>query len=681
MKLKKKWLITIPIVIAFILFVGLYFYVNRVDENSFTMADQKWIKENVSKVEDFGVISNYPVFSEDDGVFYQFIESFEEATGFDFNIVTYLKDGNANTKSYRFQVLSNSSLLSENDYLLQEDPYVIVGNTKKTIQDLSELKDLNIGVLSDDSGEVSYYLKKASNITYKPYKDVDKMFTAIDADEIDLLVIPNIMYLDKTVENGKYYIQYVLTEMNKKIVLTLSDENKEMNKIVLKYYENWKNENYVDLYNEKLLDYYVDKNSINDKTKTDFLTKTYTYGYVSNSPYEFGEKDALYGIAAEYVNRMERLAKTDFITLKEYDSIADLKKAIDKKEVDIYFNYFDYETNDYQKTVSPFIEKFVVLSKIEDKKVITSFESLKDVKVSILKDNAIYNYFHDNSKASLHDVSSIEKLLDDSNEVLVIDKEYYTYYRNSKFSDYEVLYEDYITNDYTFMVKTDETNSTFYQLFDYIMMTNSYYRYRNSGLNSLNLSLLEKSTFEELYLILLLIVFLPLIGILLFYFLVKKRKEVKKVKKEERRKYTDLLTSLKNRNYLNFNMKLWNDTKIFPKAVIVVDLNNVKYVNDNYGYESGDKLIVGAASILVSTQLENTEIIRTDGNEFLIYLVGYSEQQVATYSKKLAKEFKELPYGFGAALGYSMIKDEIKTIDDAISEAILGMRKDKEENR
>ncbi len=130
---------------------------------------------------------------------------------------------------------------------------------------------------------------------------------------------------------------------------------------------------------------------------------------------------------------------------------------------------------------------------------------------------------------------------------------------------------------------------------------------------------------------------------------------------------------------MNFNIQAWNESKKFPKSVIIADLNNVKYVNDNYGHEQGDKLILGAASILINTQLENSEIIRSDGNEFLIYLVGYSENQIATYTKKLTKEFKNLPYGFGAAVGFSMITDEIKTIDDAINEATIEMRKDKEE--
>lgn len=140
-----------------------------------------------------------------------------------------------------------------------------------------------------------------------------------------------------------------------------------------------------------------------------------------------------------------------------------------------------------------------------------------------------------------------------------------------------------------------------------------------------------------------------------------------------------MLTSLKNRNYLNLNIPSWDENDTYPQAIVVVDLNNVKYVNDNYGHEAGDDLIVKAAGILVNTQLENSEIIRTDGNEFLIYLVGYSDQQINTYTKKLTKEMKELPHGFGAAIGYSMITDDIKLIDDAINEATLDMRTHKED--
>ena len=158
----------------------------------------------------------------------------------------------------------------------------------------------------------------------------------------------------------------------------------------------------------------------------------------------------------------------------------------------------------------------------------------------------------------------------------------------------------------------------------------------------------------------------------------KSRKKIRVMKKDDRKRYTDMMTSLKNRNYLNLNIDKWNNEKANPRAIMVIDLNNTKYINDNYGREKGDLLIVRASSILINTQLENTEIIRSDGNEFLIYMIGYNENQVDIYAKKLSKSLQELPYGFGAAIGYSMITDNIKTIDDAINEATIAMQNDKE---
>ena len=195
---------------------------------------------------------------------------------------------------------------------------------------------------------------------------------------------------------------------------------------------------------------------------------------------------------------------------------------------------------------------------------------------------------------------------------------------------------------------------------------------------SFNSSIFEKISFEELYLLILGIILLPIIiGIMVLLFIKNKRK-IKILRKEDRKKYTDMLTSLKNRNYLNLYIEKWNSNKVYPQTIIIIDINNMKYINDNYGREKGDMVIVRAASMLVNSQLENSEIIRSDGNEFLIYMVGYNENQVDIYVQKLSKALKELPYGYGAAIGYSMILDNIKTIDDALNEATIEMQSDKE---
>ncbi|MGN1000495.1 MAG: diguanylate cyclase domain-containing protein [Bacilli bacterium] len=675
MKINKKLLFLLPIIIAIILFAGLYIYFNKEDVNSFTASERKWLQENINTRENFEIINDYPIYGEG-GVFTEFIDSFEEATGLEFNIVPYYRSSTPTNENLRFRVVRETSEITENDILLNEDIYVAIGKTEKKVDQISDFENVTFGVLKDDVGDVSYYLKTGRDLTYKTYDDVSKLFNALDNSDVDMVIVPNIMYLDYTISNEDYHINYILTEMSNKIVLSLGD-NKELGKIVKKYFKKWCDDSFIETYNKTLLDYYIEKKDINDKTKAEILSKTYVYGFVENYPYEAFVKDRFVGITAEYINRITRLSGIEF-EFKEYKTLDDLKAAINNKEVDMFFNYYNIENDNYQKTVSTYIERYAVLGKLSDYHVVNSFESLKGKKVSLLDNTALYSYFKNNSKANIEKYDSLKKLLKESKDnLLVIDNEVYNYYRNTKFKDYELLYSGMMTNDYYFMINSEYQD--FYNLFNYIINTNSYYNYRNNGLNSLNVSIWSQSTFQELYIILLAVILIPLIVLGILFLYLRRRKKIKTVKKEERKKYTDMLTSLKNRNYLNLNIKTWNESKKYPQAIVIIDLNNVNYVNDNYGYEAGDKLIVKAASMLVNTQLEKSEIIRTDGNEFLIYLVGYSEQQVATYTKKLSKEMKNLPYHFGAAIGYSMILDDIKTIDDAINEATLDMKTDKEE--
>ena len=430
---------------------------------------------------------------------------------------------------------------------------------------------------------------------------------------------------------------------------------------------------YVDEYNSVYFNYYIKENEVSSRDSTDLVKKNYVYGYVENYPYEVDVDGVVSGVAGEYLKRMSRLTDISF-SYKKYGSVEALKKAIEKGDVDIYFDYYNFDNlnDDYKATISTFIEDYVILGRRSDNYVINSFESLKDKNIAMVDNTSLYNYFENNSRSDITVYDNISDLVKNANDkMLVVDKEVYNLYKNSTFEGYDVLYSDTMMNDYKFMVKNN--NNTFYNLFNYIITTNSYYNYRNSGLVDISRSIVERSSFMGLFLIILVIVSVPLIALVFLYLYFKHKHKVKKVKREDRHKYTDLLTSLKNRNYLNKKAPDWEASKVYPQAVVVIDLNNVKYVNDNYGHEEGDKLIVTAASMLVNTQLENSEIIRTDGNEFLIYLVGYSERQVETYAKKLEKEMKSLPHDFGASVGYSMIEDDIKTLDDAINEATLEM--------
>ena len=676
--MKKKALIILPLLVVVIVFIGVYIYYNREDaRSSLTVNEKKWVEENDTTMIDINVVNDYPLYGlNGEGVFFNFLNDFESNVGLEFNKLAYSKDSELeDTTGYRFRVLNNEDELTNNDLLIATDGYIAIGKEYVRINRVKDMSNMTFGIFSSDTAEISYYLKTGTNLAFKSYDTIDELFASLDNDEVDMIIIPNIMYLDKTIENNSYYINYYFTEMSKKLVLTLSSDesNARLNTIIKKYFEKWQSENYVDEYNNVYFNYYISENKVSSADATDLVKKNYVYGYVENYPYEVEVDGEVSGIAGEYLNRMSRLTDISF-TYRRYSSKEALRKAIEKGDVDIYFDYYNFASvnDDYKETISTFIEDYVILGRRSDNHVVNSFESLKDENIAMIDNTSLYNYFENNSRSDITIYDTNSDLVENANDkMLVVDKEVYNLYKNTTFKDYDVLYQDTMMNDYKFMVKNN--NNTFYNLFNYIITTNSYYNYRNNGLADISRSIVERSSFMGLFIIILIIVSVPLIALTILYLYFKRKRKIKKVKKEDRHKYTDLLTSLKNRNYLNKKAPDWEASKVYPQAVVIIDLNNVKYINDNYGHEEGDKLIVTAASTLVNTQLENSEIIRTDGNEFLVYLVGYSERQVDTYAKKLEKEMKNLPHDFGASVGYSMIEDDIKTLDDAINEATLEM--------
>ena len=72
--------------------------------------------------------------------------------------------------------------------------------------------------------------------------------------------------------------------------------------------------------------------------------------------------------------------------------------------------------------------------------------------------------------------------------------------------------------------------------------------------------------------------------------------------------------------------------------------------------------------------------MRTDGDEFIIYLVGYDEKKIVSYIHKLNREFdSSLPNeDYGVSIGYQMILSEEMTIDDAINDSLNMIKKIKE---
>jgi diguanylate cyclase (GGDEF)-like protein len=292
-------------------------------------------------------------------------------------------------------------------------------------------------------------------------------------------------------------------------------------------------------------------------------------------------------------------------------------------------------------------------------------------------DNKLSDYISKNYGANVTEFKKSGSLFSSLNEnsIVVLDYNVYDNYRNSELDDFKVVYEDELDDiDYNFIVLNKSNNKGFVGLFKfYISNTNP-----DLYMARAKVKLAKDSKKIDLTFVYILVGLFVLLGISLVYIRIKYRNN--KISKNDRLKYVDSLTSLKNRHYLNKNYDKWQSNKIYPQAIIIVNVNKIGHINDVYGHNEGDMVLKKAANILMNNQLEQSDIVRTNGDEFLIYLIGYEENKVIAYMRKLNKEFKNIPYNFGATLGYSMITDDVKTIDDAINEAVLEVKTNKELN-
>lgn len=668
----KKIIIAI-VSFLLIIFIALIYFYNKDDYNLNTR-DKTYLQSISNDKIDIETISDYPVYKT---VNLELLKYFNAKTSLNFLETSYSKDSTPSKNSYRFRTLGISENLSDKDLLLVKDNYVALSKQYTKINTIKDFSSKTVGVLNKDLNDITYYLTRASNITYKGFDSSNELFKSLNESKIDFAIVPKTKYLNNILKN-KYSINYNFHEFSSKLVFTLSENDNKLNEIFKKIFKTFMNDKFQNILNQSILEYYKEIANVSDKDITSLTSKTYTYAYVENAPYEIKSKEKIKGINAEILENFTKITGIDIKYVK-YNKVADLKKAIEDKKVDIFFNYYNISSSEYRQIDNNFITSYVILVPEDSNEVINSIESLKGKEVYFVKDRDIYNDFK-GVQSNVHFVDNVVDIAKQAKDnFIVIDKEEYNYYKNTVFKGHNMIYQDYLVKDRTFMVKS--TEKLLFDVLNYTVNNASYYDNRNIGVTLLKLDLFKNRTFSEMYIIIILIILSPFLVIFLFRYLKNKRKIKKQLLKEERHKYMDYLTSLKNRNYLSFNISSWNELEVFPKAVIVIDLNNIKYINDKYGHLEGDKEIRKAASVLINTQLENSEIIRIDGNEFLIYLLEYNERQIEIYSKKLKRELKKLPHSFGAAIGYSVINSEVKSIEDAINEASIMMRKDKKNEK
>ena len=155
---------------------------------------------------------------------------------------------------------------------------------------------------------------------------------------------------------------------------------------------------------------------------------------------------------------------------------------------------------------------------------------------------------------------------------------------------------------------------------------------------------------------------------------------------------TDPLTGLYNRRYMwEFLQREWirSKRKEIPLAVIMIDLDHFKRVNDSFGHQAGD-FVLTAVSGLLRTHIRSSDIVcRHGGEEFALVLpeatlesVRRRAEDIQAAIKSLNLEYRDVPLGrITASLGIALFPDNADGPDSVLRAADEAMYAAKDAGR
>lgn len=157
---------------------------------------------------------------------------------------------------------------------------------------------------------------------------------------------------------------------------------------------------------------------------------------------------------------------------------------------------------------------------------------------------------------------------------------------------------------------------------------------------------------------------------------------LEKQKIEYERDY-DILTRLLNRNAFRSKMgQLLKRGNLGISAVVMMDLDNLKFFNDTYGHDYGDRYIREAAVVLSTLNQYNALVARMSGDEFLMFIFGYSDKDeirklVSEVHERLLESYITVPTGekirLRASAGIAWYPDDATYLDELIKYADFAM--------
>ena len=111
-------------------------------------------------------------------------------------------------------------------------------------------------------------------------------------------------------------------------------------------------------------------------------------------------------------------------------------------------------------------------------------------------------------------------------------------------------------------------------------------------------------------------------------------------------------------------------------ALISIDMNGLKSINDTEGHTAGDKAISTIAACFLRAAKRKQFVYRVGGDEFVVVCRKVSEEEVINLTKRIHEQVNATPYS--CSIGYSYSSDGKKPIDQLLSESDANMYAEKQ---
>ncbi|MFC0525488.1 diguanylate cyclase domain-containing protein [Pontibacillus salicampi] len=142
----------------------------------------------------------------------------------------------------------------------------------------------------------------------------------------------------------------------------------------------------------------------------------------------------------------------------------------------------------------------------------------------------------------------------------------------------------------------------------------------------------------------------------------------------------DSLTGVHNRDYFESQMKQSEDSDQ-SAAIILCDLDNLKYVNDTEGHKKGDQLIQEAASLLHNYAKPHIKVCRIGGDEFALLATNLTENEIEQIVTSIKSAVSTARTGLEISVGYAYSLSSRNKMDQLYIDADHHMYKDKKKKR